>query len=95
MTEEFWPQHLAKPNQGFDFMDPANVAPTLVWLGSDQSSHVTGCVFEVGGGMIALEEGWQLGPSVDIQRKWDPAEVGPAVGALLSRRRPPRPVWTN
>lgn len=95
MTEEFWPQHLAKPNLGFDFMDPANVAPTLVWLGSDQSSHVTGCVFEVGGGMIALEEGWQLGPSVDIQRKWDPAEVGPAVGALLSRRRPPRPVWTN
>ena len=95
MTEEFWPQHTGKPNQGFDFMDPANVAPTLVWLGSEQSGHVTGCVFEVGGGMIALEDGWDMGPSIDIQRRWDPAEIGPAVGMLLSRRKPPRPVWTN
>jgi NAD(P)-dependent dehydrogenase (short-subunit alcohol dehydrogenase family) len=95
MTEEYWPQHIGKPNQGFDFMDPANVAPTLVWLGSDQSDHVTGCVFEVGGGLIALEDGWHLGPSIDIQRRWDPAEIGPAVGMLLSRRRQPRPVWTN
>ena len=42
-----------------------------------------------------LADGWQLGPSIDIQRRWDPAEIGPAVGTLLSRRRPPRPVWTN
>ncbi|MDG2002582.1 MAG: SDR family oxidoreductase [Novosphingobium sp.] len=93
MTSEFWPEQTAMPNEGFDFMDPANVAAALVWLGSEQSGHVTGCVFEVGGGMIALEDGWDLGPMIDRQRKWVPAEVGPAVDTLLARRKAPRPVW--
>lgn len=95
MTSEFWPDQIAKPDQGFDAMDPANVAPTLVWLGSDRSSHVTGCVFEVGGGLIALEEGWDFGPMIDRQRRWQPAEVGPAIDTLLLRRRAPRPVWNT
>jgi NAD(P)-dependent dehydrogenase (short-subunit alcohol dehydrogenase family) len=95
MTSEFWPDQIAKPAHGFDAMDPANVAPLLVWLGSERSSHVTGCVFEVGGGLIALEEGWDFGPMIDRQRRWAPAEVGPAVDVLLSRRRTPRPVWNT
>ncbi len=95
MTTEFWPEQIAKPEQGFDAMDPANVAPMLVWLGSKYSSHVTGCVFEVGGGLIALEDGWDFGPMIDRQRRWKPAEVGPAIDALLSRRRAPRPVWNT
>jgi NAD(P)-dependent dehydrogenase (short-subunit alcohol dehydrogenase family) len=95
MTTDFWPEQTAKPNEGFDFMDPANVAATLVWLGSEQAGYVTGCVFEVGGGMIALEDGWDLGPMIDRQRKWDPAEVGPAIDTLLARRKPPRPVWNT
>jgi NAD(P)-dependent dehydrogenase (short-subunit alcohol dehydrogenase family) len=95
MTSEFWPAQIAKPEHGFDAMDPANVAPLLVWLGSEHSSHVTGCVFEVGGGLIALEEGWDFGPMIDRQRRWAPAEVGPAVDVLLSRRRVPRPVWNT
>lgn len=95
LTSEFWPAQIAKPEHGFDAMDPANVAPLLVWLGSERSSHVTGCVFEVGGGLIALEEGWDFGPMIDRQRRWAPAEVGPAVDVLLSRRRVPRPVWNT
>jgi len=95
MTSEFWPDQIAKPDQGFDAMDPANVAPTLVWLGSERSSHVTGCVFEVGGGLIALEEGWDFGPMIDRQRRWEPAEVGPAIDTLLLRRRAPRAVWNT
>lgn len=95
MTSEFWPDQIAKPDHGFDAMDPANVAPLLVWLGSERSSHVTGCVFEVGGGLIALEEGWDFGPMIDRQRRWAPAEVGAAVDVLLSRRRTPRPVWNT
>ncbi len=95
MTSEFWPEQTARPNQGFDAMDPANVASALVWLGSERSSHVTGCVFEVGGGMIALEDGWDLGPMIDRQRRWEPEEVGPAIDILLSRRRAPRPVWNS
>ncbi len=95
MTEEYWPQFIVKANHGFDVMDPENVAPTLVWLGSEESSHVTGCVFELGGGLIALEDGWDLGPSIDIQRRWEPEEIGHAVGLLLSRRKKPRPVWPS
>ncbi len=95
MTSEFWPAQIAKPLHGFDAMDPADVAPLLVWLGSERSSHVTGCVFEVGGGLIALEEGWDFGPMIDRQHRWAPAEVGPAVDVLLSRRRVPRPVWNT
>jgi NAD(P)-dependent dehydrogenase (short-subunit alcohol dehydrogenase family) len=95
MTSGFWPEQTARPNAGFDVMDPANVAATLVWLGSQQAGHVTGCVFEVGGGMIALEDGWDLGPMIDRQRKWQPAEIGDAVATLLARRKPPRPVWNT
>jgi NAD(P)-dependent dehydrogenase (short-subunit alcohol dehydrogenase family) len=93
MTAEYWPELTAKPNEGFDAMDPANVAAMVVWLGSSDAGHVTGCVFEVGGGMIAVEEGWQLGPMIDRARRWAPGEIGPAVNSLLARRRPPRPVW--
>lgn len=95
MTTEFWPEQTATPNVGFDFMDPANVAAAVVWLGSGHSGHVTGCVFEVAGGMIALEDGWDLGAMIDRQRRWRPDEVGPAVDTLLARRRPPRPVWNT
>lgn len=95
MTTEFWPQETAKPNSGFDAMDPATVAPMVVWLGSECSGEVTGCVFEVGGGMIGLAEGWHMGPMIDRQRKWEPAEIGPAVAGLLARRRPPAPVWNT
>jgi NAD(P)-dependent dehydrogenase (short-subunit alcohol dehydrogenase family) len=93
MTTEYWPELTAKPNEGFDAMDPANVSATVVWLGSPEAGHVTGCVFEVGGGMVAVEEGWHLGPLIDLARQWEPREIGPAVDSLLARRRPPRPVW--
>jgi NAD(P)-dependent dehydrogenase (short-subunit alcohol dehydrogenase family) len=95
MTTEFWPQQTATPNSGFDPMDPATVAPAVTWLGSELSSNVSGCVFEVGGGMITLEEGWHPGPTIDLQRKWDVQEVGPAMASLIARRRPPAPVWNT
>ena len=93
MTHAYWPEHVAKVNSGFDFMDPANVAPMVVWLGSNQSGHINGQIFEVGGGSIALEDGWDLGPVVDRQRKWEPAEIGDGVAVLMSRRRATRPAW--
>ena len=74
-------------------MDPANIAPTVVWLGSSESSHVTGCVFELEGGKIMLEDGWRDGPFIDRGARWDPADVGDAVNRLLAERVPPRKVW--
>ena len=93
MTEQAFADKMATAGQSFDVMDPANIAPTVVWLGSPLSAHVTGCVFELEGGKIILEQGWDLGPGVDAGRRWNPADVGAAVDDLLARRTPPRKVW--
>ena len=74
-------------------MHPDNIAPTVVWLGSPLSKDVTGCIFELEGGKIMLEDGWREGPAVDKGAKWDPADVGEAVEELLDSRTEPRKVW--
>lgn len=93
MTEQAFADKMATEGQAFDVMDPANVAPTVVWLGSSASAHVSGCVFELEGGKIMLEDGWREGPFVDRQARWEPSDVGGAVDKLLSERVPPRKVW--
>ena len=93
MTEQAFADKMATEGQTFDVMDPANIAPTVVWLGSAESAHVTGCVFELEGGKIMLETGWREGPMVDAGKCWNPADIGTAVDALLADRVPPRKVW--
>lgn len=93
MTEQAFADKMATAGEAFDVMDPANIAPTVVWLGSPLSAHVSGCVFELEGGKIILEQGWDLGPGVDAGKRWNPADVGAAVDDLLARRTPPRKVW--
>ena len=93
MTEQAFADKMATGGQAFDVMDPANIAPTVVWLGSALSAHVSGCVFELEGGKIILEQGWDLGPGVDAGARWNPADVGAAVDDLLARRTSPRKVW--
>lgn len=93
MTEQAFADKMATQESAFDVMDPANVAATVVWLGSGESAHVTGCVFELEGGKIMLEQGWCEGPFVDRAARWQPAEVGAQVGRLLAERAPPRKVW--
>lgn len=93
MTEQAFAEKMATQGTAFDVMDPANVAPTVVWLGSAASAHVTGCIFELEGGKIMLEDGWREGPFVDQQARWEPAEVGDVVDTLLASRVPPRKVW--
>ena len=93
MTEQAFSDKMATADQAFDAMDPANVAPTVVWLGSSQSAHVTGCVFELEGGKIMIEDGWREGPVVDRCERWAPADVGAAVDGLIASRVAPRKVW--
>jgi NAD(P)-dependent dehydrogenase (short-subunit alcohol dehydrogenase family) len=92
MTEGLF-EHLAKPDAGFDTAAPENVAPLVAWLGSEQSRAVTGRVFEVEGGRISVAVGYRHGPSVDIGKRWDPADVGPAVEKLLAEAPAPEPVY--
>ena len=93
MTEAAFADTMAAPEDGFDAMHPSNVAPLVAWLASVDSGDVTGRVIESEGGKLCVEEGWRHGPSTDIGRRWDPAEVGSAVRDLLARAQPPEPVY--
>src|SRR5699024_7629271 len=76
---------MAPPEDGsFDAMDPANVSPLVVWLGSEASGDVTGRVFEVEGGKVTVCDGWQRAASEDKGAKWDPAQPGTVVARLLA-----------
>lgn len=93
MTEAVFADTMAKPDDGFDVMAPENVAPLVVWLGSADSRDVTGRVFEVEGGILSVADGWQHGPRIDKQRRWEPSEVGAAVRDLLAQAPTPTPVY--
>lgn len=93
MTEQAFAEKMATEGDSFDVMDPDNIAPTVVWLGSEASADVSGCVFELEGGKIMLEDGWREGPVVDKGARWNPADVGDAVEQLMSKRQEPRKVW--
>ena len=93
MTEKVFAETMAKPESGFDPMDPANVSPLVVWLASADSGDVTGRVFEVEAGVISPADGWQHGPREDKGDRWRPEEVGPAVRRLLEKAPPPAPVY--
>ena len=93
MTEAAFAETMARPDAGFDAMDPANVSPVVAWLASEDSADVTGRVLEVEGGRICVEEGWRHGPARDLGRRWEAAEVGAAVRDLLAAAAPPEPVY--
>jgi len=93
MTEGPFADMMRKPEHGFDAMDPANVSPLVVWLGSAESREVTGQVFEVAGGAISVADGWRTGPRVDKGARFAPDEVGAAVRDLLAKAVPAQKVY--
>jgi NAD(P)-dependent dehydrogenase (short-subunit alcohol dehydrogenase family) len=72
----------------FDTFAAENVAPLVVWLASTESRGITGRVFNVGGGHIGVAEGWVEGPAADLDRRWDPAELGEIIPDLVARAAP-------
>ena len=91
MTEEAFAEMMAKPESGFDAMDPANISPLVVWLGSSDC-NVSGRVFECAGGLISLADGWQVGAEFDKGAKWEPSEIGAVVDDLVTAAPAPFPV---
>jgi NAD(P)-dependent dehydrogenase (short-subunit alcohol dehydrogenase family) len=76
----------AAPAEGeWDPRAPENVAPLVAWLASPESAGITGQVFLVGGGRLAVAEGWRRGPGVDRGARWDPAELGTVVPDLVGQ----------
>jgi NAD(P)-dependent dehydrogenase (short-subunit alcohol dehydrogenase family) len=92
MTEDAFAEMMAKPDQGFDAMDPANVSPFVVWLGSSDCD-VTGRAFEMAGGQVGVVNNWSRSPVVDKGRRWEPSEVGDALRDLVAQAPDPVPVY--
>jgi len=91
MTEQGMPEMMKKPESGFDAMDPANISPFVVWLGSGDCD-VTGRALELAGGEVCVMNGWNRGPAVDEGRRFEPAEVGATVRRLIGEAPVPEAV---
>ena len=68
---------------GFDPLDAGNVAPLVAWLGSTESSDITGRVFGVRGGRITVAEGWHAGPRMEKEGRWLAEELGARIPGLV------------
>ena len=85
MTENLGGGRPAPAEGEWDPRAPENVAPLVAWLASPESAGITGQVFLVGGGRIAVAEGWRRGRGVDRDARWDPAELGSVVPDLVGQ----------
>ena len=73
---------------GFDPAAPENVSPLVAWLVSEESSGVTGRVFNILGGSLSVAEGWHAGPGVEIGARFDPESLGEVVTRLVAEAAP-------
>jgi NAD(P)-dependent dehydrogenase (short-subunit alcohol dehydrogenase family) len=75
----------------FDLFEPDNVSPIVVWLGSSESSGITGRVFETLGGRLAVVDKWRRGRVHDKGERYTPSELGPIVKELVELAEPNQP----
>jgi NAD(P)-dependent dehydrogenase (short-subunit alcohol dehydrogenase family) len=81
MTEETFGE-LSAPEDGFDPLDPANMAPVVVALCADEAQSITGQVFFVWGGAINVLKPWEAGELFAAAQRWDAGEL---LAQLLER----------
>ncbi len=84
MTEEVFADMMKVPEDGsFDVYDPANVAPLIVYLVCEGSSHLSGHCFESFGGKLSIAQGWKTGAIKDKKSRYTPEEIGEVIEGLL------------
>jgi NAD(P)-dependent dehydrogenase (short-subunit alcohol dehydrogenase family) len=81
MTEETFGE-LTAPAEGFDPLDPANIAPLVVALSADEAQDITGQCFFVYGGAINVLRPWDAGELIAADERW---EAGDLLAQLRSR----------
>ena len=74
MTEETFGD-LPPPENGFDPLDPANMAPVVVALSADEAQDITGQCFFVWGGSVNVLRPWDAGELFAAEGRWDPGEL--------------------
>jgi NAD(P)-dependent dehydrogenase (short-subunit alcohol dehydrogenase family) len=70
MTEATFGE-IPKPEDGFDTMDPANIAPIVVALAADEAQDITGQCFFIYGGAVNVLRPWDAGELLTRDDKWD------------------------
>ena len=94
MTESAMPDVVKKPDDNsFDAWAPENVAPLVVWLASEESSDITGQIFESQGGRVSLCDGWRTGPTFDKGAKLEVNEIADIIARLNTKAIAPQKVW--
>ena len=76
----------------WDPMNPWNVAPLVVWLASDLSSHVTGQIFMTSGAKIVHFTPWSPNVAVTVpggDRRWTAEEISTALNTSVFNSRHP------
>ena len=74
MTEETFGD-LPPPEEGFDPLDPANMAPVVVALAADEAQDITGQCFFVWGGSVNVLRPWDAGELFASDGRWDADEL--------------------
>jgi len=77
-----------EPKAGeFDMFNPANIAPLVAWLASDDAAGVNGQVFRVGGRSVWPMKGWHSAARVKNPEPapWDPAKLGARLKEELAK----------
>ncbi|MGQ0824432.1 MAG: SDR family oxidoreductase [Actinomycetota bacterium] len=88
MTENLGLGATPEPGQ-WDPLDPANISPLVVWLGSNDNTDVTGRVFLVDGDRVSVAVGWERGPTArNDGMRWDPSQLTKVVPDLVAHAQP-------
>ena len=74
MTEATFGE-IPKPAEGFDPMDPANIAPVVVALCADEAQEITGQCFFVYGGAVNVLRAWEAGELLQADGRWNADEL--------------------
>ena len=72
----------AEPGR-FDVWSPANISPLVAWLATE-GCPVTGKVFYVQGGKVAVFQPWTIAEQVEKEDRWTIAELDEAVPKLIA-----------
>ena len=93
MTEATFGE-IPKPEDGFDTMDPANMAPIVVALCADEAQAITGQCFFVYGGAVNVLRPWDAGEV--FARTRGGTRMSCSTSSATGSRRAPRPrAWRH